>query len=250
MLVSRDSRWLLLVILLGATLPVHADLFYAPPAPQDDAPKMSGEAELGYTHLSGNSNSRTLLAKGRLTWLTGRHTHTLRGETRSVQENDETSTEQYLLGGRERYELEGPHYLFGFGRWEKDRFSGYDYQFTTIGGYGRQWLDGPTHTLSTEFGPGYRHDAYQDGKEDDLGLAYAALDYRWNISEGAYFEQAVSVEAAAPNTTTRSISSLTSQLNSHLALKMSFEVKNNTSPPDGAEANTDRTTSMSLLYSW
>ena len=84
MLVSHHLRWLLCALLGIAALPVHADLFYAPPAPQEDAPKMSGEAELGYTHLSGNSNSRTLLAKGRLTWLTGRHTHTLRGETRSV----------------------------------------------------------------------------------------------------------------------------------------------------------------------
>ena len=250
MLVSHHLRWLLCALLGIAALPVHADLFYAPPAPQEDAPKMSGEAELGYTHLSGNSNSRTLLAKGRLTWLTGRHTHTLRGETRSVQENDETSTEQYLVAGRERYDLQGPHYLFGFGRWEKDRFSGYDYQFTTIGGYGRQWLAGPDHILSTEFGPGYRHDAYVDGKEEDLGLAYAALDYRWDLSEGAYFEQAISTEAATRNTTTRSITSLTAQLNSHLALKMSFELKNNTDPPDDAESNTDRTTSMSLLYSW
>ena len=89
-----------------------------------------------------------------------------------------------------------------------------------------------------------------DGKEEDLGLAYAALDYRWDLSEGAYFEQAISTEAATRNTTTRSITSLTAQLNSHLALKMSYELKNNTDPPDDAESNTDRTTSMSLLYSW
>ena len=31
--------------------------------------------------------------------------------------------------------------LFGFARWEKDRFAGYDQQLSAIGGYGRQILE-------------------------------------------------------------------------------------------------------------
>ncbi|MEA3252306.1 MAG: DUF481 domain-containing protein [Pseudomonadota bacterium] len=232
------------------TAAAQDSLFYAPPAPEDDAPEFTGQAELGYTSLSGNTDSSTLLAKGRLTWLTGPWTQTLRAETRKVEENDNTSAEQYLLGGRERYDLEGPHYLFGFTRWEKDRFSGYDYQFTTIAGYGRQLLAGPDHVLSLEAGPGYRHDELESGEGDDLAVGYGALDYQWNFSEGSSFQQELSVEGTAQNVTTRAFSAVTAQLNAHLALRLSHEIERNSQPPEGASSNIDRTTAASLLYRW
>ncbi|WP_110666879.1 DUF481 domain-containing protein [Salinicola halophilus] len=242
-------RWLLLSgCLLSVSAP--ADLFYAPPAPDDDAPNFSGSAELGYTRLTGNTETQTLLARGRLTWLTGRFTHTFRAETRSVQDHDDTTSERYLAAARERYELADDNYLFGFARWERDRFSGYDSQLTTIAGYGRQLLTGPTHTLSAEAGPGYRHDAYAEGGSDNLPLAYAALDYTYNFSDDISFEQEMSAEATHISVTTRSLSTITSQLNSHLALRVAYDVKSNTHPPPDASARTDTTTSVSVLYSW
>src|SRR5690606_816973 len=119
----------------------------------------------------------TLIAKGRLTWLTGSWIHSLRGETRQARENENTSAEQYLFAVRERYDLQGAHYLFGFARWEEDRFSGYRYQTTSIFGYGRQLLDGPEHFLSLEAGPGYRRDALEGGESQGLTVGYAAFDY-------------------------------------------------------------------------
>ena len=244
-----SCRWWLLTTCLMAS-PSYAELFYAPPAPEENAPNFSGSAELGYTKLTGNTNTQTLLAKARLTWLTGRNTHTFRAETRSVQDNDDTTSERYLVGARERYELENNNYLFGFARWERDRFSGYDSQLTTIAGYGRQLLTGPTHTLSAEVGPGYRHDAYAAGGSDDLTLAYSALDYTYHFSDDISFDQELSAEATHISVTTRSLSTITSQLNSHLALRVSYDVRSNTHPPPDAEARTDTTTSVSLLYSW
>jgi len=244
-----SCRWWLLTACLMAS-PSYAELFYAPPAPDENTPNFSGNAELGYTKLTGNTNTQTLLAKGRLTWLTGRNTHTFRAETRSVQDNGNTTSERYLIGARERYELPDSNYLFGFARWERDRFSGYDSQFTTIGGYGRQLLTGPTHTLSVEAGPGYRHDTYVEGGSGNIALAYSALDYAYNFSDDISFDQELSVEATHISVTTRSLSKITSQLNSHLALRLSYDVRSNTHPPPGAEARTDTTTSVSILYSW
>lgn len=235
---------------LICALPSLAAAFYAPPAPSDEAPVFTGQAELGYTHLSGNANSETLIAKGRFTWLTGRWTHSLRGETRKVEEDDDTSAEQYLVAGRERYDLDGPHYLFGFARWEKERFSGYDYQFTTIGGYGRQVLDGPTHILSLEAGPGFRRDVLEEGETKDLAVGYGALDYEWEFAEGSSLQQEFSVEGTRENVTTRAFSALTTQLNASLALRISHEIKNNSDPPDATAEHTDRTTAASLLYNW
>nr|WP_298414886.1 DUF481 domain-containing protein [uncultured Halomonas sp.] len=226
--------------------------FYAPPAPDEAAPIFSGQAELGYTKLSGNTDSETLIAKGRLTWLTGRFTHSLRGETRKIEKDGESSDEEYLVAGRERYDLNGPHYLFGFARWEKERFSGYRYQLTFIGGYGRQVLDSPKHTLSLETGPGYRRDALENGKIQDLAVGYGAIDYEWQVFEGTSFQQELSIEGTRDNVTTRAFSAITTQLNASLALRISHEVKNNSDPPDVEDdkVNTDTTTAASLLYHW
>ncbi|CAH1042873.1 protein of unknown function DUF481 [Halomonas sp. TD01] len=224
--------------------------FYAPPPPQDDTPVFSGDAELGFTHLSGNTNSQTLIGKTRLTWLTGDFTHSLRGEVRNVSKNGETSAEQYLVAGRERFDFSGPHYLFGFARWEKDRFAGYDQQLSAIGGYGRQLLTGERHSLSLEAGPGYRNDRLRDADNEQLAVAYTALDYRFGFSDYADIAQEMSVEYTRKNTTARSLTALTARLNSRLSLRLSHEIKHNSQPPDDANERTDSTTSASLLYHW
>lgn len=236
--------------LLALAPGAHADtLFYAPPAAAEDTPSFSGQAELGYTSLSGNSNSETLLAKGLASWYNGPWTHQLRAQTKRVEDNNEVSTEQYLLGSRERYSLQGPHYLFGLARWEKERFSGFDSQFTAIFGYGRQLLDG-RQQLSIEGGPGYRHDDYEGGGSEDLAVGYAALDYGYQLSDTARFVQQFSIEGTENEVTTRSYSAISVALTSQLALKLSHEIKNNSNPPDEAAVDTDRTTAASILYNF
>ena len=244
-------RWMLLLACWPLWLtPAHASPFYAPPPPQEDAPVFSGDAELGFTHLSGNTNSQTLIGKTRLTWLTGKFTYSLRGEVRNVSKDNETSAEQYLVAGRERYELDGPHYLFGFARWEKDRFAGYDQQLSAIGGYGRQILENDTHVFSLEAGPGYRHDRLREHGDYRLAVAYTALDYHWFFSDYADIEQEMSLEYTDQNTTSRSLTALTARLNSKLSLRLSHEIKHNSQPPDDTSERTDNTTSASLLYRW
>ncbi|KPQ30478.1 MULTISPECIES: DUF481 domain-containing protein [unclassified Halomonas] len=245
--------WSPLCILVVACLLANsatASPFYAPSPPPEDAPIFSGDTELGYNRLAGNTNSETLIGKTRLQWLTGNLTHSLRGEVRHVRREDETSAEQYLLAGRERYDLNGPHYLFGFARWEKDRFAGYDQQLSAIGGYGRQLLDNDTHKLSLEAGPGYRHDRLRGHGNERFGVAYSAVDYRWSFADYADISQEMSLEYTRKNVTTRSLTALTARLNSKLSLRLSHEIKHNSEPPEEADKRSDTTTSASLLYNW
>ncbi|MFB9868723.1 DUF481 domain-containing protein [Vreelandella sulfidaeris] len=245
-------RWILLLSCWPLWLATaYANPFYAPPPPQEDAPVFSGDAELGFTRLSGNTDSQTLIGKMRLTWLTGNFTYSLRGEVRNVSKGGDTSAEQYLLAGRERFELDGPHYLFGFARWEKDRFAGYDQQLSAIGGYGRQILASDIHILSLEAGPGYRHDRLRDHGNYQLPVAYTALDYVWSgFSEYADIQQEMSLEYTSQNITSRSLTALTAKLNSKLSLRLSHEIKHNSAPPDDTSERTDTTTTASLLYRW
>lgn len=250
MLTKDWARGVVIVLsgLWGA--PSLASPFLAPSPPSEDAPVFSGDAELGYNQLTGNTNSETLIGKARLQWLTGDLTHSLRGEVRHVSKEGDTSAEQYVAAARERYDFNGPHYLFGFARWEKDRFAGYDQQLTAIGGYGRQILDNDNHALSLEAGPGYRHDRLREHGTERLGVAYSAFDYRWSFADYADVRQEVSVEYTRQNVTSRSLTAVTARLNSKLSLRLSHEIKHNSEPPEDAETRSDTTTSASLLYHW
>ena len=233
-----------------STMAADDNLFYAPPASSDEDTGISGNAELGYTSLSGNSNSETLLAKGSMTWYTGPWTRTLRAETKRVEDNDRVSAEEYLLGARQRLSLEGPHYLFNLARYDKERFSGYKYQATVIAGYGRHILSESPHHLSLETGPGFRRDALESGGDRNLLVGYGALDYVYDFSASATFEQELSVEATIDNIISRSYSAISVPLNDHLALKFSHEIKNNSNTPDEADVDTDTTTAASILYNF
>ncbi|WP_245977766.1 DUF481 domain-containing protein [Kushneria sinocarnis] len=225
-------------------------LFYAPPPASDQNSGFSGHAELGYTALSGNTNTETLLAKGRLSWYSEKWTHTFRMETKSVRDSGNTSAEQYLVGQRERYNLGDSNYLFELGRWEKERFSGYDNQFTTIAGYGRQLLDTDHQQLSIEGGPGYRFDDFEGGGSKHNAVGYGAFDYDFQLTDTASFTQQASIEAASDNITARSYTAISVALNSSLSLRVSHELKSNSNPPDEAEAHTDRTTAASVVYNF
>ncbi|MGM8851147.1 DUF481 domain-containing protein [Salinicola halophyticus] len=207
-----------------------------------------GTAELGYHKISGNSNSESLLAGADMTWFNAPWSYNLQLSARSASDDDETSAEEYLVAGRTRYNLSTYNYLFGLARWDKDRFSGYDSQSTLVGGYGRQLLIGPPQSLTVEAGPGVRHDEYEEGGHDNVGLLYAGLDYDWQFSETSKFSQALATEASEENIIGRSETALTVAMNDTLSLKVSYEVEFNDNPPPGASSQTDTTTGVSLVY--
>lgn len=227
------------------------DLFYAPPPAGEDTPAFSGAIELGYTALSGNANTETLLGKGRITWFDQAWTHTTRAEVKNVSDSERVTAEQYLLSQRERYSLgDTSHYLFGFARYEKERFSGYNNQFTTIAGYGRELFSTGLQRLALEAGSGYRFDDYEGGGSRHLMLGYLAADYGIELSDTARFLQQFSVEGTAENVILRSYTALSVAINARLSLRLSHDIKSNSNPPRKADAHTDRTTAASVVYNF
>ncbi|WP_189443373.1 DUF481 domain-containing protein [Salinicola rhizosphaerae] len=219
----------------------------ANPATADEPFK--GQAELGYNKISGNSNSESLRAGADMTWFNAPWSYNLQLSAKSASDDEETSAEEYMVQGKTRYNLSQYNYLFGLARWDKDRFSGYDSQSTLVGGYGRQLLVGPPHSLAVEVGPGVRHDEFEEGGSDNVGLLYAGLDYDWQFSENSKFSQSLATEASDENIIGRSQTALTVAMNDSLALKVSYEVEFNDNPPPSASSQTDTTTGVSLVYS-
>ena len=125
-----------------------------------------GNLNAGYLAQSGNTKSSSLTADTTLTWYGNTTAWSLWGNASNTSSNDERSSEKYAVGGRSRYNMTDADYLFGQASWLTDRYNGYRQRDIATAGYGRQFLNGPVHSLRFEFGPGVRYDEYTDGETE------------------------------------------------------------------------------------
>ena len=151
------------------------------------------------------------------------------------------------MGGRARYNVTDVDYVFGQASWLTDRYNGYRQRDILTAGYGRQFLNGPVHSLRFEFGPGVRYDEYTDGDSETQPLGYASGAYTWQFTDNAKFTQGVSV-FGADDTTVNSETALNVAINEHFGLKVAYNVTWNSEPPASAPEHTDRRTVVSLGY--
>ncbi len=201
----------------------------------------------GYLAQSGNTKSSSLTADSTLTWYGNTTAWSLWGNASNTSANDERSSEKYAVGGRSRYNMTDFDYLFGQASWLTDRYNGYRQRDVFTAGYGRQFLNGPVHSLRFEFGPGVRYDEYTDGETKTQPLGYASGTYAWQMTDNTKFTQGVSV-FGADDTTLNSETALNVAINEHFGLKVAYNVTWNSSPPDSAPDHTDRRTTVSLGY--
>lgn len=231
--------------------PIHAclllPLLYGPALQAAEAPPAgwSGSLDLGYTALAGNSAATSLVAAARASRTDDRLTHHLEGRARNTEEHGVRTAEAYHLAGKEDIAFGPRDYLVVHTAWDKDLFSGYDWQLTAAAGYGRKVIDSERQQLSLETGPGYRHDDLPDGDTEDTGVLRAAADYRMDLSANSRFTQLVEADIGEDSTLARALSELAVSINASLALKVSVEFRRNSQPPAGSK-NSDRTTLVSL----
>ena len=206
-----------------------------------------GSVNGGYLAQAGNTKSSSLTANSTLTWYGNTTAWSLWGNASNTSANDVRSSEKYAVGGRSRYNMTDYDYLFGQASWLTDRYNGYRDRDVLTAGYGRQFLNGPVHSLRFEFGPGVRYDKYTDGDTKTTGLGYASGTYDWQVTDNTKFTQGVSV-FGADDTTVNSETALNVAINAHFALKVAYNVTWNSQPPSTAPDHTDRKTSITLGY--
>jgi len=213
-------------------------------------------AELGYVVTSGNSETSTINAKIDAThekesWRHNVHAESFASSTTDKTTNIETrSAERYQLSGKSDYKFNETDYAFALLNYDKDRFSGYQYQASVSLGYGRRLLNEKDMTFDAEVGPGMRTikvDGAQDSESE--GLLRLAIKYVWKVSDNSTFTEDLSSDFASDLTVTKSITALTANINSSLAMKLSLTTKNNSVVPAGSK-KTDTETAVTLVYSF
>lgn len=209
-----------------------------------------GEGDLAFSKASGNSQSESLLANLSIVYERDRWTHTGRIEAVNTSEDDERSAEAYVLTGKSDFSLNETYYVFGKGRYEDNRFSGYEYQASATTGLGMHVIDSEVAKFDLEAGVGYRRSEEQ-GTGNTLNEAVVTLGgiYTRQITETTRFDGRLQTESGKDNTYAESELAVRVKINSHLAMKVAYLVKHNTDVPDGTK-NTDTLTSVGLTYSF
>ena len=217
----------------------------------EEAPKSlwKASAELGFVATSGNTETETLNAKATVS--TDRKVWRHKGEITALKSSDDVNTtaQKYTLMGQSDYKLEGKNFLFGVVTYDDDKFSGYEYRVTESIGYGRRVIEDTNMTLDLEIGPGARQSKLDSGETDSEGILRAAAKYDWTISKTSKFSEALTVEAGEDVTVTKSVTSLASQIEGNLSMKITFTYKDTSEVPVGIE-ETDTETAITLVYNF
>ena len=219
-----------------------------------------GEVELGVISTTGNTETNSVKGVVSITqdldaW---KGTYVLNALYKDEKVDDngvektQISAEKYFASSQFDYKLLNKHSaLFVFASYEDDRFSGYDYQGSFALGYSDRVLRTQPHDMTLSAGPGYSiNKSSEDGEINRSVIIRLAMDYKYQISESARFQQVLSTEAAVDsedNSKSKSETSIAAKVVGGLSLKAGFAVTHNSEVPNGTE-NTDTSTTLSLLY--
>ncbi len=209
----------------------------------------SGKTTLGYLATSGNTETSTLNAGFEVGYTAGKWVHSFKAAAVNAAENEVTTAEAYDAGWKSERNLTAHDFLFGRLNWRKDRFGGFDTQFSQTVGYGRRLIDADKHKLNAEIGAGSRQSETQLGIKEDEMIFRGGLYYKWLLSETAEFRQDVTAEGGDKNTYVESVTALSAKVFGNLALVASYTIKHNTDVPVLTE-KTDTYSALSLEYAF
>lgn len=218
-------------------------------AEEEPASKWSGDAELGYMKTTGNTDTKSLHAKGKLINERTKWRHTVTGEVVNKSDSGDKTAERYLATGKTDYKINDRSYVFVMLSYEDDKFSGYEYQSSEVLGYGYSVIKEENLKLDLEAGAGARQSKPESDSRINEGVVKGAANLEWKISDTTTFTQLLSVEAGEDITVGRSASGLVVRIIGNLAAKFSFNVKHTSDVEPGFD-KTDTESVVTLVYSF
>ena len=216
---------------------------------------LAGEAELGATLTTGNTDTSSFKARLALKQELGDWENEYVFEGLYKEDTEEVTAKRYFLGVQGDYQINDVSYLFANTNYEVDPFTGYDFTSTTSAGYGHRFIATDRMSLKAEAGPGYiyqqldEESALAEGYDsDDSVVAHAVIDFQTKISDSSKFQQKFVADWGS-KLDARSETSLTANIIGALAMKFAVIVRYNSEPLDDKES-TDTETNMTLLYAF
>ena len=211
----------------------------------------SGVGEFGFVSTSGNTDTESLNLRLEFVKQTENWRYRLGGTALSASKNGDKDAERYTAEFQADRKINDVSYLFGVYRYDADKFGAYDPQQSVTLGYGRQLMKSDSHELTGEIGVGYKKSEVRDtGVSSSEVIGRLLLDDTWVITPSTTWSNRLLVEAGSDNTFTQFNTALVVAMNERLALKLGYEIRNNTDIPVSVAEKTDTTTTMNLVYNF
>ncbi len=232
-----------------------------------------GNVGVGVVVTAGNTENKSANANIDITRDLDIWRHNLHVDGLFAANEEGGTAERYFASMQSDYKLGEQSYVFGYASFEKDRFSGYEWQATAVFGYGRTLLATEDKNLNVEVGPGYRasrssetfiRDAdnekvrdpvtgrfilRKDNESENEVILRLAEHFDWQFSPSSRFVQELSVEAGEDNTVARGLLALESQIAGSLFVRLYYTIKHNSEVPGGTEKS-DTETGVSIAYNF
>lgn len=231
-------RALLLLSTLALTLPAFA---HEVEEEEEEEKPLTGNITFGYLATSGNTETKSMNTGAEATYTLERWEHHARAAAIYAEDDGVTTAEAYEALWRSDWSLTDRDAIFGRLNWRKDRFGGFDTQFSQSAGYSRKILTGPVHELNADIGAGFRQSEDQFGVSTDEAIVTAGLAYKWVLSDTSDFSQTFAFEIGEDNTFSESVTSISADLIGQLRLVGSYTIRHNSDVPIGTEKRDTRT---------
>ena len=249
---GKNSRLLLVIpcvasLALGFSGAAHAD--------------WTGKGEAGLAFATGNTSSKNGNVKLDLATTVEQWKHAFGGTAAYVATDGETTGQRWELHEQSDYNFSAKSFWFGAGRYEDDRFSGFDYQATLSTGLGRHFIDNDRTKFTGTAGVGYKffetRDVYDEtgpvpvllepGKSDSEVVFRGSLDLSHSLTATSKLLDKLLVESGSNNTFVQNDLGIQVQMTDVIALAAAYSVRYNTDPPLGF-GKTDTLTTLNLVY--
>jgi putative salt-induced outer membrane protein len=160
--------------------------------------------------------------------------------------------------GQSDYKFHPKGFWFGSGRYEEDRFSGFEYQTTYGTGLGWRFYDDPVTKLIAQLGVGYKDFRTRDalaedevttipGERQEELIGQFSLDLERALTATTKIVNQFLVESGANNTFLQNEFSIQVRIMQSLALGVGYTARYNTDPPATFE-ELDTLTTLNLVY--
>lgn len=239
------------------TLLCAAFFISAPIATADVTDGWSGEGSFSAGTTSGNTDTTDLGLGLDLTrkvgdWAVGVNAAADFGETDGV----ETKNRTFLAGNVDR-DINEKLFVFGQTSFEKDEFSGFENRVFLGAGAGYRVYDNEQLSWELRAAPGYKLDEIREvlsgsvvttpGETVESFAVLGASEFNWQLNDNVSISNSTDAIYAEESTQLGNTLALTASLTSTLSARVSFDVRHDTSPPEGFES-TDTATRISLVY--
>ena len=198
----------------------------------------------------GNTDADTVNFKLGMSEAVDRWKHSLEMAALRATSGGVKSADRYLAGWQSDYKMNDRTFAFGGLRYERDKFSGFDYQATASTGIGYKFYDTEKMKLSGQAGAGYRR--IKDGvtgQSSGNAVFVAGFDYENVLTATTKVVDKFHLESGSDNTLLSNFVGLEVKMNTSLALSVGLDARQNTKPP-APRKKTDTVTTVNLVYAF